>query len=124
MSSFEIHLRTDELYIDVDPAAQGASPLHGSGLVNTSREAAEALGGLNELSFSLKTGKVHGNSMGQLSVMEEPAVLSLNMRNEDVDQVLTFASMSNGHFVISADLEEDQMGTWNVRSYRIKRRFG
>ena len=121
MSDLEIHLRVEELYVEVNSSNQASAPMQGRGLVAASREVAETLGGLNELSFQLDVGS---EAEGTLSVVEEPAVMKLAMGKKERDMAISIAGMSNGSLVITAELIADKMGTFRVPSFRIRRRFG
>lgn len=121
MSTFDITLRVEEIGVDIDAAV--ASRLSGVGLVSASRDAIEALGGLNELSFEL-VDKGSNDDLGNLSIMEEPALLTLKFSEPQIEQVLSLASMTAGSMGFALALEEDQMGTYKVRKCKARRRFG
>lgn len=120
MSTFDINLRVEELGVELGMA--NAYKVTGCGLVSASRDAIEALGGLNELNFILEdTGS--STDFGNLSIMEEPAVLSLNCSEPQIDQVVKLAGMTSGTLGFALSLEEDQMGTYKVRTCKARRRF-
>lgn len=123
MSGIDIHVRVESLSYGLSQDAPDGG-LQGTGLVNVSRDGAEAIGGLNELTFILSPDKTEDGSLGQLSVMEEPATMTLSMADADVAQLMALVTMTTGYLGISATLEEDRMGTWKVTAYRLRRRFG
>ena len=123
MSGIDIHVRVESLSYEVTQDKPDGG-LQGTGLVNVSRDAAEAIGGLNELTFILSRDKMKDGSLGQLSVIEEPATMTLSTATADLEQLMALVTMTTGYLGITATLEEDRMGTWKVTAYRLRRRFG